>query len=236
MLWKRKQPEPNEALQQLLLMPSASSLDRKARTEQCLQELGFQINPHLPAIEEESDSNIRSASELSQRLICLWAVSGHARFPDETYFKEYLQANGFWEASSPDEKQFLGKSESDINEGEIIRFSWCSENMYLLAWCGGLFDSLQFPSSQSSLKAIFDLFPAEMDDVGRLEKAVHIQSKTKLLNCSDFLYRLHWAMREPPQKGQAMANAGVILEWHKAINWMTCYSEEDNWDEVTTDT
>lgn len=56
---------------------------------------------------------------------------------------------------------------------------------------------------------------------------------------ADLLYRLHWAVRDARLTGSSQPagiEGGVIQEWHLAVNWMTRYDNEDNWDRVGTDT
>ena len=53
------------------------------------------------------------------------------------------------------------------------------------------------------------------------------------------LYRAHWATRNRDLDGQTETgdlNPGVVQERHHAANWLTCYDDGAEWDEVTTDT
>jgi hypothetical protein len=58
-----------------------------------------------------------------------------------------------------------------------------------------------------------------------------------VLDETDMIYRLHWAVRQAQLDGgvpPASLNPGVVTERHHALNWLTRY--EDQWDDVTTDT
>lgn len=73
----------------------------------------------------------------------------------------------------------------------------------------------------------------------KLDKAIAIRSKSEILDWSDLLYRLHWAIRDAQINDTAPPPAikgGVVQEWHRAVNWMTKYDQEDDWDAVGTDT
>ena len=50
---------------------------------------------------------------------------------------------------------------------------------------------------------------------------------------------MHWAVRNAAATGGPLPttlNGGVVREWHLAVNWMTQYGDDDDWDNVATDT
>jgi hypothetical protein len=83
---------------------------------------------------------------------------------------------------------------------------------------------------------MMELFPAEMEEPTRLRDAIKLRSKPEILDWSDLLYRLHWATRQFGKSVSSRVNPGVVQEWHLAVNWLTRYDGEDNWDWVGTDT
>lgn len=71
------------------------------------------------------------------------------------------------------------------------------------------------------------------------KSACHLRPKAEILARADLLYRLHWAVRNAqyPQTAPPVGvNGGVVQEWHRAVNWVIRYNDEDNWDHVGTDT
>ncbi|MBS1728052.1 MAG: DUF4272 domain-containing protein [Armatimonadetes bacterium] len=196
--------------------------------------MGFQVNPRLPAIESDGEVRIRSNEELYKRMIALFLVTGSAHYPDGPFFREYVDEHGIVDWLSKREQEFFYNDSR--KEKDIVNFTWGTEAFILLSWCGGLIDTLNFPQRQSSIGPIADLLPQEIEEEGELKSALRVRSTTELLNVSDFLYRLHWALRSSPKKGQAFADWEIVMEWHKAINWITCYDDEDDWDQVSTDT
>jgi hypothetical protein len=203
-----------------------------------LETLGLSKNAWIPLLLDPDEMGIRTIDELYQRMIALWAVVGTAK-TGESYFLEYMETNGFVDWLSPMEKTFLYSDPK--TERDEIQFSWQSECLHFLAWCGCLFDNLEIPRGHSQLGDWFDLFPADLDDVGRLKDALKIRDKQELLYWSDDLMHIHWNVREANIKGQIVPSGidgEVIQEWHYAINWMVYFIDDEvlEWDDVTTDT
>lgn len=211
--------------------------DRRTASEALLREHGIRINPYLPMIESEDEASLRSEDEVWRRLLALWGVAGTAMLRENAYFKEYFSVGERRNWLSKDEAAFLFNDTPA--EHDVIRFSWRLEALVFLAWCAGLVDALPLPAHESSARAFLPLFPEDMEDADRLRQAIRLRSKAEILDWSDRLYRLHWAVRDAGLNGHAPPpgiDAGMVLEWHHAANWMTCYDDSADWDSVTTDT
>ena len=211
--------------------------ERRSATEALLREHGIRVNPYLPMIESEDEVSLRTEDEVWRRLVALWGVAGTAMLGENDYFKEYFSIGERRGWLSGDEADFLFNDAPA--EHDVIRFSWRLEALVFLAWCAGLVDELPLPAHESSAKAILPLYPEDMEDADRLRQAMRLRSKAEILDWSDRLYRLHWAVRDAKLNGHAPPpdiDAGVVMEWHHAVNWMTCYDEGEEWDSVTTDT
>lgn len=211
--------------------------ERRAASEALLRERGIPINPHLPMIEAEESIRLRSEDELWRCLVALWGVVGTAMLRENGYFKEYFSVGERRSWLSGDESAFLfGDAATDEDR---IRFSWRLEAMLFLAWCGGLVDMLPMPAHPSSVESVLPLYPHDLGDATMLRQALRLRSKDEILDWSDRLYRLHWAVRDAQLNGREPPpgiNPGMVLEWHHAVNWMTCYGDEEDWDAVSTDT
>ncbi|QOY95194.1 DUF4272 domain-containing protein [Massilia sp. UMI-21] len=210
---------------------------RRAASESWLREHGVPINPLLPMIEDEPDVGLRSEDALWRRLVALWGVVGRATLRRNAYFKDYFSVGERRSWLSADEAAFLFTDTPD--ERELVRFSWRLEAMFFLAWCGGLVDELPLPLHPSSVEAVLPLYPHDLGEATMLRQALRLRSKAEILDWSDRLYRLHWAVRDAQLNGHAPPpgiDPGMVLEWHHAANWMTRYEQEDDWDAVGTDT
>jgi hypothetical protein len=207
---------------------------RKLKSEARLKELGLPVNPNLPLIEAESEVSLRSSEEILQRLIALWAVSGTAFLPRNRYFRDYVVAQKCDSWLSKEEKLFLFRDAP--SDKQLIQFTWRQECVFFLGWAAGLIGAIEIPSVESKCGSMMDLFPGELEDPHRLRAAIHLRSKQEILDWADLLYRLHWATRQFGASLAPRLNPGVVQEWHLAVNWLTRYEDEDNWDWVGTDT
>jgi hypothetical protein len=211
--------------------------ERRAASEALLRAHDIRVNPYLPMIESEDEAELRTEDEVWRRMVALWGVTGTAMLRENDYFKEYFSIGERRGWLSGDEDAFLFNDAPA--EQDVIRFSWRLEALVFLAWCAGLVDTLPLPAQQSSASAFLPLYPAHLEDADRLRAAIRLRSKAEILDWSDRLYRIHWAVRDAelnkhtPPPG---IDAGVVMEWHHAVNWMTCYDEREEWDSVTTDT
>ncbi len=210
---------------------------RRLKSETVLREHAIPINANLPLIESDEDINLRSVDELFHRIVALWAVAGSAFLRGNDFFLSYMKENDLLDWLSASECEFLLCQQP--TKHQLTHASWQLEALYFLAWCGGLIDQIKIPFEESSVGSIMHLFPAGGEDLGRLRAALSLRSVSEVLDWSDMLYCLHWAVRDANLAGlpaPKAVNSDTVMEWHKAVNWMTRYDEEDNWDKIATDT
>lgn len=210
---------------------------RKARSEERIRALGLEVNPNLPLIESDEEVTLRSADEILRRMIALWATLGAVFVPENGFFREYMSGPGRESWLSERERRFLFGANRD--EREAVQLGWKLECLYFLSWSAGLISSIEIPRAEASVSEIMHLFPTDLAHPNAVEAAIQIRPKDEILDWSDLLYRLHWCVRDARLRGKAEVTqvcAGAVQEWHLAVNWLTRYEEEDNWDHVGTDT
>lgn len=210
---------------------------RRAANEALVREHGIAVNPHLPMIEDDDGVTLRTEDEVWRRLVALWGVVGAAMLRQNTFFKQYFAGDERRAMLSNDEAAFLFNDAP--SEEDVIRFSWRLEAMMFLAWCAGLADKPALPAAPSSAESLLPLYPHDLADALMLRDAIRLRSKAEILDQTDLLYRLHWAMRDAQLNGHEQPpgiNPGMVLEWHHAANWMIRLEGEDDWDAVSTDT
>jgi hypothetical protein len=211
---------------------------RRDTSNALLAKLRVPVVPSLPLIESEEETSVRDRGEILGRLIALWAVTGAAHLPDVKFFRSYIESNRLEDWLSDREQRFL--LASSHAEAERVHFGWQLEPLYFLAWSAGLIPSIALPIQQSNVSAILALFPLESSPTHmRLESAISLRARSELVDWADLLYRAHWAVRDSQLRGRespAGLVPGAVMEWHKAANWVTRYEDQDDWDEVGTDT
>jgi hypothetical protein len=213
-------------------------LQRKETSNVLLSKHGIPVSESLPLIEDEVGVSLRSTEELLHRLIALWAVTGSAHLPEVDFFRTYVRDAQLEGWLSRREHRFLFSE--DPAQQERVHFGWQLEPLFFLSWCGGLIPTISLPFQQSDMSSVLGLFPLQSSPtLDRLKAALSLRPTPEVLNWADLLYRAHWAVRESQLRGRgspARLVPGAVMEWHKAANWMTGYEEEDDWDDVATDT
>jgi len=211
-------------------------LERKAKTEALLAKRGIPYFQGLPCIESEEETELRTPKEVGMRICCLFCVIGTAYNWTDTSYKNYLKKHDLWNYLTPSEMLFL--SNRTIDQRSAIKFTWRSEALFLLLWTVSLIETLPLPTHQTDNERIISLFPSFEKSPWPFIYGIRLRSKSEILDVSDLLYRLHWAVTQAQLDGQrppAGLNPEVIYEWHHAINWVTRYENLD-WDAVRTDT
>ena len=205
--------------------------DRKERSDALLKERGIPVLESLPCLESEEETVVRDIEEVGKRIICLFCLAGTGSDPEDSVFIEYLKENDFWRYLTREEADYLSNP-GDHRQAQI-NATWRTEALYLLLWAVQVVPELPFPVEESRPRDFIDRLPQPEDSPWPFIRSLELRSVSEILDASDLIYRLHWATRQYPDK--AIVNAGVVQEWHHAVNWLTNYGDED-WDWVATDT
>ncbi len=207
---------------------------RKLRSEEVLGAEGVPVNAHLPLIEDEAESLRRSTAEVAARAValCMVAVKGEGlEHPEVLAAVDRFGARpGF----TPDERRFI--DDPAPSEHHRIQFTWQYECYWVMLWALGLVPELGRPDRICDVPRAVKL----LADRGRaaFEAASELRPQAALLDAADLIYRYHWAIRDARLNGQpvpAGLEPGVVMERHRALNWLIGYAGQD-WDEITTDT
>jgi hypothetical protein len=219
------------------LFKKEKPLTRKERTEKILKKRGIKINFHLPNVEMEKDTHLRTPEEVAMR-VTLLAVTNLVAFHQITGEEaiEFLQKYNLWAEATPKEKDFL----SDPTEEKKNKESWKCEAIWTLLWALKGIDDLGFPDEMCDLNQIpSDRYPVspEKDPKGFISRMKEMRSKTEILDQTDFYYRTNWACVDARINGLEMnaVNPGIVYERQYALNWLVHYMDQE-WDDVTCDT
>jgi len=195
-----------------------------------LAEHSIEQNPNLPLIEDLADLTPPTADEVARRILVLSAQIAISYGAERPALIEYLKSHALWEAASQRERALLEKER--YTPQEEIDATWLTECVQVLAWGLGFVQLDPFRACDPDLASHVPTpraSPAEWIAAARLRPFEEIYGQCDLLYC------LHWAVREAQRHGEPPpVDGGVILERHRAINWLA--GVERDWDEVTTDT
>lgn len=203
---------------------------RKEASELRLHKRGIRLNLQLPVIESEDEIIVRSAQEILARMQALQFLWQHLPGSPEPTHKACDPS-----ALSANERDFVHQAQVDVAAAlaHHPEFADVAEAWYFLAWAGGWVTQLAIPGQAQSVSAIQALM-AESAQV-----PIRLRRNSELLDWSDLLYRLHWAVRHAQLSGREIPGrlyVPAIQQWHKAVNWLCCYDEQDDWDLVSTET
>ncbi|SIS47173.1 protein of unknown function [Zobellia uliginosa] len=216
---------------------SPKQLNRKERTEKFLKSKGVKINEHLPHIEAEEDTTLRTPKEIAQRVSVL-ATTNMVAFNviEAEDAIEYLKTYHLWELLTPKEKSFLESPTDDKKTQE----TWKCEGIWVLMWALGVIEDIGYPDKMCDLNQIpFEKYPiGEGKDPNTfINSFSKSRTKTEILDANDLYYRMDWTCVDARLNGYELngLNPGVVYERHYALNWLVNYMDQE-WDDISCDT
>lgn len=214
-----------------------SPLARKRRSESLLGSLGVGINTALPPTEMGAEVQLRDATEIATRAICLTAVVSRALGDSKKFLLEYLAQKSCLEHLTGTERALLSKPK--LNAEDCIRFTWQVEALRVLLWSIG-YAQVSVPGFErcDSHKDVFPHCSSAGNDGSVFIAEASLLETDVLMDMADLCYRAHWAVRQNRLDDRTPTGPlvpGVVLEYHRAINWVIGY-ERQEWDDVSTDT
>lgn len=223
--------------------PSQSGEERKARSIKLLQEQGIPVILHLPVITGDEEAVIRSKEEIVQRAIALCLIAVYAGGVAEngnveeerTFIEEIIEQFGAAQFFTEKERKLLDDPEP--NQTDTIQMVWMYECYWVLLWALGYKEELEFPGEICDVGTAIDALRSAGDYDTFYRNAV-VRSKAEILDQADLIYRYDWACVDARINNRTVEgglNDGVVMERHRALNWLITYMG-DEWDDVRTDT
>ncbi len=198
----------------------------------------------LPVNHGEETAKIRTKEEVVKRAFGLLLISLYSEsllnpevgntVEEAREFIEEVSVNygikNFNEVMTPQEYAYYIDDYSD--EKTRISYSWRYENLYIMEWALGLVE-WEFPDHICDVPKIVRNLK-KFESIEDMQRQCKMRSMTEILDKADLVYRLDWAAvdaRVHGLTGPADIEHGVIMEWHRALNWLICFGNED-WDHV----
>ena len=171
------------------------ALERRRKSVMELRRRQIYVPFWLPVLETEARTQARTKRQVCGRAAALLTVAlysecllGEGMKPPQAraFVREIIEHFRADEFFSPAEKAYL---EDDFSEEAVrIHFSWQYENLYVMEWALGMFDSLSWPEKICDVGECVRKM-REFDSFSEFEQAVKLRSKRELLNAADFIYR-----------------------------------------------
>lgn len=212
---------------------------RKAASERALAARGVRVPASLPPVVSAVEVELRAACDVVDRCLALFACAVRAEslstspppLPAATLRAKLPRAEP---AMSPVEREFF-RAESP-EEQDVLEHAWGYEALATLAWSVSLVPELPYPSSVCDVPALATvMLPRDGDAMAR---EARLRPTEAILDALDLTYRMHWALTEHRVNGGAAVpdvDPSVVLERHRALNWLTRFEDAD-WDDVDTPT
>jgi hypothetical protein len=206
-----------------------TSLDRKQNSEKLLMSLGITLTDILPPIEEEDSVTLRSPQEVAQRILILTylnCVATDASLQQEVMM--FLIREGLWDKTSEAEKVLFHKT--PLTAADLTKILWRAESIWMLLWVSNKIDQLDLPEKEVTLQDIIPHLPGFLEPTAEFIHATTMRSVLEILDQSDFIFRLNWALKETDAQGSSTLpfNPSVAYERYYAINWVM--RDQEQWD------
>lgn len=226
-----------------LVKPTKAAEERKKRSIEILKKKNIPYIEHLPVIEGEEEAVIRSKEEVAKRAIALALITtyaselagggeiGEARGFLNTLIKRY----GAEELFTEDENSFINNDTPD--EKTMVEFSWQYECFWVLLWTLGYVKELSYPNYICDVQAAIG-FVQNAKNLDDFINKSSLRCKEEILDQADLIYRYDWACvdcRIKNKQAPGGLDGGVVMERHRAFNWLVSYMDEE-WDHVKTNT
>ena len=214
---------------------SKSASERKNRSESILKEQAVPFISHLPTVEDENSVRMRSLEEIAWRAMALNIVAVKGEGLDHKRALELSERYALEQAFTPKERDFVFNSEP--SENDRVQFSWKYECYWVLLWALNYVDELGAPDHVCDVEtAVQILVDRSAEEFIRDAK---LRNTDAILDATDITYRYDWACVDSRLNGTVIPkwlNCSVVMEQHRALNWLVGYGDSADWDDVTMDT
>jgi hypothetical protein len=203
----------------------------RQRTLLSARELGFQIKPNLPLLDEVD--SLRDFGTSVDRLLCLYVVVACSFGFQKDKARTWLLKEDLLRSLTVDEREYIANH--PVREPNPER-QWGVESLWALAWCLGCHQKLDFSA------VVPDEFVSMFPDIRQNAESTSFRNSLQLRSVddvfakTDLAYCLHWAIRQEELAG---VSSGLklpresIIHRRRALEWMI---GEEPWDEVIMDT
>ena len=200
----------------------------RSKSLEVLAAAGMSLPKSLPLLD---DFQVRSLTEIVDRIICLNAVASAAHGLNKDKALTWLLQEGMSGSLTKDEHLFLHKG---IGNSDTFKIK--VESMWALAWVVNMIPTLDFwKHCESSFVMILpDIKKSE--STAELRNRAVLRSKDDIGFQSDLAYCLTWLIRETEMRHsqeQIGVTPYVVTERRRALDWVTYHSE---WDLILLDT
>lgn len=222
---------------------SPEGLRRKQGNMEVLRNRGVPVIDHLPELPPAERVQLRGREEIAERAVTLLLLIQYACdvaqqneiLESRALVQDLLAKYGVNQKLTQREWYFLTNPQPAVQEA--IQLSWQYEAYWVLLWALGIVEKLEFPDRICDCALAIQAV-AECEDFSQFLAKAKLRPAAEILDQADFIYRCDWACvyaRINRQEPAAGLNPGVVLERHRALNWLIRHRDAE-WDDVSMDT
>lgn len=215
-----------------------SSIEQqKLDSEKTLRRQGVPVNIYLAFNCDKENCKVRTPKEVVRRLFILSIIRDTVnKHMSSKGSIDWFKERNLWEYVSPSEKKFLSTTPT---QDETIEMSWRTESLNVMFWALGYVKTLSTADKICNLDKVHDQAAKDFKSLDEFLKNAKLISNEQIFDELDYIYRLHWAVRDAILTGKSIPNnyePALVYERHYSLNWLTNYAERAHWDDISTDT
>lgn len=217
------------------------AVERRKRSIETLRRQGVPFMEGLPVIESAGEAKIRSAEAIAKRAVCSLLTIQHActllkeADAEESHrlFYSLLHRYGVQSELTARERKVF---EGGLPKQDLIQVAWQYECVWVLLWALSYVEKLSYPTDICDCDFTIESV-ARHENMDDFMEHVHLRTDDEILDETDLAFRYDWACVEASihhESAPAGLNPEVVVERHKALNWLIGYG--DDWDNLRSDT
>ncbi len=216
------------------------AIQRKERSISILISNNIPYFEGLPCIETEDIVKRRTKYDIAKRAVaCLISIQmafEHQHGFNKEFILNLIEKFEVEEYLTDKEKAMI--YEVSVSNQDIINMTWKYEAYWVLLWSLGIVGELSIPSNICDCEFAINAV-AKHDNFEQFLDTCTLRKLSEILDETDLIYRYNWACVDARIKGKpapSNLNPSVVLERHRALNWLIGYMNSDDFDNMPTDT
>ncbi|GEM_PF-3841703 len=203
--------------------------ERRSRIETRLRGEGVPLNPDLPPVPPVSSLRFKEPDEVAHRVTALTLVGMKASGMDHDVMQEIVSERKAHDYFTASERAFMDNPSP--GEDEMAHFANGFESAWALIWALRLVrEPLTTPRNPCQPEKVIEIVRDTPDlTMRRLRTPGRLAEKLEMFQ----LY--NWAIQQAQAQGKgppAQLNSIVAQERFRAMSWLTCQPENEDWCEL----
>lgn len=225
----------------------SEALARKEKSIEILKKYDVPYIEHLPYIETKEEVVVRTKEEIAKRAIaCLITVQYACDLnviddvdrlqKSKEFFIGLLNQFEVNDCLTENEKNIFYRE--NLQKQDVIDMVWKYEAYWVLIWSLGLVQTLEYPSDICDCQYAIEVVSIHQNFEEFLS-TTGLRTRDEILDEADLIFHYDWACVDARVNGleaPADLNGSVVLERHKALNWLIDIDGDNDWDNVSTNT